>query len=1063
MMRYRCLAFALLALMLLSRSTAAQLRASWLLQETSGTTAVDTSSLANNGTYTGGPLLANSTAVPTTGAYAANFDGVNDYVAIPNEANYDFTGAVTICCWFKVDVFDVADQAIVTKGNSAWKIARDGTTNNVQFACAGLTTNTKVVSATSVNDGQWHHVAGVYTGTQLRIYIDGVLSNQVNATGAIATNNFAVEIARDAEVAGREFDGAIYNVVIYNGALDAASIAAIRNWNGLIGHWTMRETAGTTATDYSILMNNGTYTSGPTLAATGPYPGSGDKAVNFDGTDDHVATANEHYYDMSGPISVAAWIKVDAFTKQWQAIVTKGDTAWRLTRNDNNNTVRFTCNGLTSTSVSSTTSVNDGYWHHVVGVYTGTQLRMYVDGVLNASTNCTGAISRNAHNLRIANNAELASKEFDGQICDVRVYSIALTASQIAELYGLVGHWKLNQTSGTTAADSSPCAANGTVNGTASWSSDCGGTGVFDFDGSSNYVSIADASHLKPMSAITMTAWIKGDAWGAAGDVDTILRKGEASPNNYALEISDGRVELLLNASDGAGIRGNTVLTAGQWYHVAAVWDGATVRLFVNGVLDNTPPARTGTVPTDTRSLYIGGRSGADYFDGMIRDVRLYNRAMYDVDIKRMAGLVGHWAFSEGTGTTAADSSNVANNATLSGGASWTSDCSGGNNALLTNGTGGIAQTNAAFIPPDVGTVAFWMRSTGAPPGTRRILGCGADWEVRQNSDGTVISDLCGDGSTWLGSVIPLTEVGRWYHWAATFDSSNEAYAIYVDGQLMMSGTNPVAMNQQPSGILSFGTRTGSTEYWNGAIRDVRVYNRKLCPAEIAALYGLIGHWKLDETSGTSAADSSGVGNHGTFTGSPTLGVSAAVDLGTYFPSDGAFVTAPASASLNSLGASNANFTVAFWVRPSNAPGGWRPLLHKGAGNFERVPGIWLNPGDRRVHFRLSTSASNNEGTDSVAQLQSNAWSHVACVKAGSKWRLYINAVLDTEFTLSGASIGNSGPLYFGDDPWYAGSNVHMDDVRIYNRALCPSDITALEAGGDPFGGIKIIKWVEIQ
>jgi hypothetical protein len=71
--------------------------------------------------------------------------------------------------------------------------------------------------------------------------------------------------------------------------------------------------------------------------------------------------------------------------------------------------------------------------------------------------------------------------------------------------------------------------------------------------------------------------------------------------------------------------------------------------------------------------------------------------------------------------------------------------------------------------------------------------------------------------------------------------------------------------------------------------------------------------------------------------------------------------------------------------------------------------------------------------------------------------------VLDTEFTLSGSTTGNSGPLYVGDDPWYAGSNVHMDDIRVYNRSLCPSEVQTLYNGGDLYEGVKIIKWVELQ
>ena len=200
----------------------------------------------------------------------------------------------------------------------------------------------------------------------------------------------------------------------------------------------------------------------------------------------------------------------------------------------------------------------------------------------------------------------------------------------------------------------------------------------------------------------------------------------------------------------------------------------------------------------------------------------------------------------------------------------------------------------------------------------------------------------------------------------------------------------------------------------------------------------------LDETTGTTAADSSGNANNGTYTGGPTLGAAAPNNLAAYFPSDGKCVIAPASGTLNALGVSNADFSVAFWVKPAAATGGWRPLLHKGTTDNERGPGIWLNPGSNRVHFRVSTTANWNEGTDSAADLPTGAWSHVACVKAGNKWRCYVNGVLDTEFTLSADTTGNNGPLYVGDDPWYGGSNVYMDDVRLYTGALTDTEVQYL-------------------
>jgi hypothetical protein len=589
--------------------------------------------------------------------------------------------------------------------------------------------------------------------------------------------------------------------------------------------------------------------------------------------------------------------------------------------------------------------------------------------------------------------------------------------------------------------------------------------GAFDFDGSSHYFTVPNNADFQPTTMLSVAAWVKGDTWGTGTSTNTIVRKGDTTPNNYTLQIADGKVEFLLDGSDGSGIRGNTALTTGQWYHIAATWDGVTAKIYVNGVLDNSPgTAKTGPIASDARPLFIGGRPAGQFFDGMIRDVRLYNRPLLSNELVQLAGLVGWWRFAEGSGTTAVDSSGMGNNVTLGASAGWTSDCSGNNNALLTDGTAsGAASSSASFTPPDVGTVAFWLRSTGAPSGVARIIGVGSDWEIRQQVDGTVVTDLCGDGATTICTVTPLTEAGRWYHLAFTFDSSNDTYAIYVDGQLEQSGTNPNNMVQQPSAAISFGTRTGATECWSGALRDVRIYNRKLCPTEIQSLYGLLLYMKLDETGGTTAADSSGLGNNGTYMNGPILGASAPKNLGAYFPSDNKYVLAPASASLNSLGASNADFSVAFWVKPSTAPGGWRPLLHKGGADFDRSPGIWLNPGNNRVHFRNSTTSNNNEGTDSMKALPSGAWSHVACVKAGNKWRCYINAVLDTEYTLSGNTTGNNGPLYLGDDPWYPGSNVYMDEVRIYNRVLCPTEIQQIKNLGNPFGGVKVTKWIEIQ
>ena len=125
-------------------------------------------------------------------------------------------------------------------------------------------------------------------------------------------------------------------------------------------------------------------------------------------------------------------------------------------------------------------------------------------------------------------------------------------------------------------------------------------------------------------------------------------------------------------------------------------------------------------------------------------------------------------------------------------------------------------------------------------------------------------------GNEPFSTLDPVDSNGKWYHIAAVFDDVDNSYSVYIDGKLRTSGISPVDLVPQAAGILSFGTRTGSTEYWNGALRDVRIYSRKLTAAEIEAIYGLVGHWKFAEGSGTTAADSTALANTATLSGGAT-------------------------------------------------------------------------------------------------------------------------------------------------------------------------------------------------
>lgn len=624
----------------------------------------------------------------------------------------------------------------------------------------------------------------------------------------------------------------------------------------------------------------------------------------------------------------------------------------------------------------------------------------------------------------------------------------------------MIGNWRLDESSGTTAADSSTYGQNGTVSGGTNWTTRCSGVGAFDFNGSSNYISIPNASQLQPTSALTIAAWIYGDSWDSGSNVNVILRKGEGNPNNYQLAIADGQVALYLDDNDDQGIRGNSVLATGQWYHVAATWDGSTVKIYVNGQLDNTPTSYTGNIGTDTRPVYIGGRSGTDYFDGLIQDVRFYNYAFGDTEIDSLAGLVGHWEFSEGTGTTAADSSSLGNDATLSGGATWTTDC-GGTSALLTDGAGGIAQTASPFTPPDAGTVAFWMQSSGAPAGTARIFGVGGDWEARQSSDGTISFDLCGDATPDFITTVPLDEVGQWYHVAATFNSADDSYAIYINGELDKSGTNSNAMSQQAADVLSFGTRTGSTQYWQGALRDFRVYNRILCPDEIAALsesFGLVGEWKLDETSGTVAVDSSPTGRNGTYRNGVSLAASSPVQVdgavAAVFDGNNDYVSIADDSVYDITGP----ITVAAWIKVSSFTKTWQAIFTKGDSAWR----LSRSGNTNTIHFAC-TGLSNFQVNGSV-DVNDSQWHQIVGVYDGSSLLLYVDGELDASVSSSGSISTNNYDVEIARNGQASGREFHgaIYDARVYDRALCPDEVQQLY-GDSGSGGRRIIQWLEVQ
>lgn len=194
---------------------------------------------------------------------------------------------------------------------------------------------------------------------------------------------------------------------------------------------------------------------------------------------------------------------------------------------------------------------------------------------------------------------------------------------------GLVGHWKLDENTGTTAADASGSGNTGTLLNGPTWASGKVSNSL-NFDGVDDYISVGTPSALSLSTTGTLSAWIKTNTSTfypvIVGNADFV---NDSRGYLLALDSSGhARIELC-SASAFKNVDSSATYLDGNWHHITGTWDGTTIRLYVDGSevasssQDVTPvsgvyPVTMGKDPNQSTS----------YFVGLIDDVRIYNRAL---------------------------------------------------------------------------------------------------------------------------------------------------------------------------------------------------------------------------------------------------------------------------------------------------------------------------------------------------------------------------------------------------------------------------------------------------
>jgi hypothetical protein len=197
----------------------------------------------------------------------------------------------------------------------------------------------------------------------------------------------------------------------------------------LVAYWPMDGTfADATGNGYDALSG------GSPVFQTG----RAGQSVYFDGTDEvsYLNCQNSSGLHLSSGATVCAWIKSSGMTDPWASVITKGVSAWRLIRNNETGSVSFHFNqaGGGEYQANGTTPVLDGQWHHIAGVYTGSQVRLYIDGRLEAEAPA-GPVSTSSDPVYIGSRFNSTStRNWIGNIDEVRVYDTALSDANILYL-----------------------------------------------------------------------------------------------------------------------------------------------------------------------------------------------------------------------------------------------------------------------------------------------------------------------------------------------------------------------------------------------------------------------------------------------------------------------------------------------------------------------------------------------------------------------------------------------------------------------------------------------------
>jgi len=407
----------------------------------------DSSRYKNDGTIVGGVDCS------YTGYFdkACKFDGVDDYINVPNSDSLEITAPITLEAWINRESMSSSGIAVISKGtmaqksyalrlmyDSTWKKYYIGYTYNDTITGAG---HDYYSMSQTVNANIWNHLAITNDGSLVTVYLNGISLGSAAATGMPVSSTEPVTIAAYTNY----YKGLVDEVHIWNYSKTPEEIKAGYNAevekyspSSLSGFWKMEGNA----LDSSMYGNNGAISGGTDCSVEGEI----DKGCYFGGVSgDYIMTANSNSLDITGAFTIESWINTAIGGQGW--VVSKfgvdnrggyGFSTWggrqiRFTTYCDNSISVCTINGWNDFDTT-TANINNSQWHYIALVYNTTHKLIYIDGSSITSRTYTGIIKSNPDGVFIGKSSR-NTEPYKGSIDEVKIWKYSKSPGEVKATY----------------------------------------------------------------------------------------------------------------------------------------------------------------------------------------------------------------------------------------------------------------------------------------------------------------------------------------------------------------------------------------------------------------------------------------------------------------------------------------------------------------------------------------------------------------------------------------------------------------------------------------------------